>query len=72
MNTIEQEIELIQKQIEQTTNLMTKSFLLLKKIDLLRIQEAQKKVKPTVKEIFEQLRKDIQGKIYKEVIDSEN
>lgn len=61
MNTIEQELELIQKQIEQTTDLMTKSFLLLKKIDLLRIQEAQKKVKPTVKEIFEQLRRDIQG-----------
>lgn len=56
---IEHELELLQKQIESTDNYMTKSYLLLKKIDLLKILEVQKQTNPTIKQILKQLRIDL-------------
>ncbi len=56
---IEKELELIQVKIENAKNPTTKSYLLLKKIDLIKVLEAQKKL--TVKGIVEQLEFDIKN-----------
>ena len=57
---IESELKRLQEQIKNTKEPMTKSFLLMKKIDLLRILDAQKQaIKLTHKQIIEQLELDL-------------
>jgi len=55
MKTIEQELDLIQKQIEHTTEPMMRVHLFLKKIDLLKQQEQ----KIDYKKIIDQLEYDM-------------
>lgn len=64
MSEIESKLELLQKQIESTTEPMIRSSLFLKKIDLLKQQKANKldyrKIDKTdYKRIIDQLEKDI-------------
>lgn len=66
---IKKELESVQKQIENTDphQYALKSYLLLRKIDLLKILEAQKQseltIKKTYKEIIEQLEEDIRNNV---------
>ena len=60
MISLESELKRLQEQIKNTKEPMTKSFLLMKKIDLLRILDAQKQaIKLTPKQIIEQLELDL-------------
>ena len=59
---IEKKIKELQDKIENTDSYMTKSYLLLKKIELLRILEVYKEQKKlTNKEIIEQLEEDLKN-----------
>ena len=61
MKTIEQEIEEIQKQIEATTEPLTRAHLFMKKIDLMKRQ----KPKINYKKVIDQLEYDIKTKMIK-------
>ena len=61
MKTIEQEIEEIQKQIEATTEPLTRAYLFMKKIDLMKLQ----KPKINYKKVIDQLEYDIKTKLIK-------
>ena len=61
VKTIEQELEKLQEQIEQTTDPQTRCTLFLKKIDLLKLQ----KPKIDYKKIIDQLEYDIKKEMIK-------
>ena len=63
MNTIDDELELLQKQIEETTDHMIRNNLFLKKVELLRLQENTKE--SYYKKIIDQLETNIKKELSK-------
>ena len=61
MNTTKEKLDLLQKQIESTTDSMTRANLFLKKVELLKLQKSNNKI--NYKKIIDQLEKDIKEKM---------
>lgn len=58
MEEIKKEIDLLQEQIEQTTDPMIRCDLFLKKIDLLRVYKPKLNIKKMIKQLKEDIRDD--------------
>ena len=61
LNKIEDELKLLQKQIESTTEPMKRANLFLKKVELLKLQKIKDKI--DYKKIIDQLEMDIKKRV---------
>ena len=61
LSKIEDKLKLLQKQIESTTEPMTRANLFLKKVELLKQQKINKKI--NYKQIIDQLEMDIKKRV---------
>ena len=65
LSKIEDKLKLLQKQIESTTEPMTRANLFLKKVELLKQQKINKKI--NYKQIIDQLEMDIKKRVVKDI-----